>query len=197
VLHEFAHQLDFENHATDGVPGLATREQQLAWSEVMRSEFASLRAADESGIPTLLNTYGATDPASFSPYRSKLSLSSRVLSAIVTQNYTQNCKTIFNKTRGIFRRAIAARMNYKALALRQQMRSAYLVVGQSSARRPPAWQRRARSDAPYHCLSTITKFSGATPYAGMKGASLALIRKLLLRLRYDPEIRFWRFQPCG
>ena len=59
VLHEFAHQLDFENDAADGVPGLATREQQLVWSEVMKSEFASLRAADESGIPTLLDTYGA------------------------------------------------------------------------------------------------------------------------------------------
>ena len=65
VLHEFAHQLDFENQAADGVPGLATREQQLAWSEVMRSEFASLRAADETGIPTLLDTYGATNPAEF------------------------------------------------------------------------------------------------------------------------------------
>jgi len=65
VLHEFAHQLDFENHAADGVPGLATREQQLAWAAVMRSEFASLRAADESGIPTLLDTYGATNPAEF------------------------------------------------------------------------------------------------------------------------------------
>jgi MtfA peptidase len=65
VLHEFAHQLDFENGAADGVPGLATREQQLAWSEVMRIEFASLRAADESGIPTLLDTYGATDPVEF------------------------------------------------------------------------------------------------------------------------------------
>ena len=31
----------------------------------MRSEFASLRAADESGVPTLLDTYGATDPAEF------------------------------------------------------------------------------------------------------------------------------------
>jgi MtfA peptidase len=31
----------------------------------MRSEFASLRAADESGVATLLNTYGATDPAEF------------------------------------------------------------------------------------------------------------------------------------
>jgi hypothetical protein len=65
VLHEFAHQLDFENQAADGVPDLATREQQLAWSEVMRTEFASLRAADETGIPTLLDTYGATDPAEF------------------------------------------------------------------------------------------------------------------------------------
>jgi MtfA peptidase len=65
VLHEFAHQLDYENHAADGVPELATREQQLAWSEVMRTEFASLRAADESGIPTLLDTYGATDPVEF------------------------------------------------------------------------------------------------------------------------------------
>ena len=65
VLHEFAHQLDYENHAADGVPELATREQQLAWSEVMRTDFASLRAADESGIPTLLDTYGATDPVEF------------------------------------------------------------------------------------------------------------------------------------
>jgi MtfA peptidase len=65
VLHEFAHQLDYENHAADGVPALATSEEQLAWGEVMRWEFASLRAADESGIPTLLDTYGATDPVEF------------------------------------------------------------------------------------------------------------------------------------
>jgi Mlc titration factor MtfA (ptsG expression regulator) len=31
----------------------------------MRTEFASLRAADESGTPTLLDTYGATDPVEF------------------------------------------------------------------------------------------------------------------------------------
>ena len=65
VLHEFAHQLDFENDAADGAPALATRDQQLSWQEVMRSEFASLRAADETGIPTLLDTYGATNPAEF------------------------------------------------------------------------------------------------------------------------------------
>ena len=65
VLHEFAHQLDFENGATDGAPALASRGQQLSWREVMRTEFASLRAADETGIPTLLDTYGATNPAEF------------------------------------------------------------------------------------------------------------------------------------
>src|SRR5256714_9209618 len=65
VLHEFAHQLDYENGAEDGTPALTTREQQLAWREVMRMEFASLRAADETGIPTLLDTYGATNAAEF------------------------------------------------------------------------------------------------------------------------------------
>ena len=65
VLHEFAHQLDYENSADDGTPALATREQQWSWHEVMRTEFASLRAADETGIPTLLDTYGATNPAEF------------------------------------------------------------------------------------------------------------------------------------
>lgn len=65
VLHEFAHQLDFENHASDGAPVLATREEQSSWQQVMQSEFRLLRAADETGIPTLLDTYGATNPAEF------------------------------------------------------------------------------------------------------------------------------------
>jgi len=65
VLHEFAHQLDYENLAADGAPMLATREQEMSWREVMRTEFASLRAADDTGIPTLLDTYGATNPAEF------------------------------------------------------------------------------------------------------------------------------------
>src|SRR5205085_1625045 len=65
VLHEFAHQLDFEDLAADGVPALASRGDALSWAEVMRTEFALLRAADETGIPTLLDTYGATNPAEF------------------------------------------------------------------------------------------------------------------------------------
>jgi MtfA peptidase len=65
VFHEFAHQLDYENYAADGVPALTTRDQQTSWGAVMRVEFASLRAADATGIPTLLDNYGATSPAEF------------------------------------------------------------------------------------------------------------------------------------
>ncbi|PYL86914.1 MAG: hypothetical protein DMF17_04735 [Verrucomicrobia bacterium] len=50
VLHEFAHQLDFED---------------LAWSRVMSKGFEALRAADEAGMATVLDTYGAKDPAEF------------------------------------------------------------------------------------------------------------------------------------
>jgi Mlc titration factor MtfA (ptsG expression regulator) len=65
VLHEFAHQLDFEDSTADGVPLLKSRDEKSSWAEVMKVEFAALRAADETGIPTLLNTYGASNPAEF------------------------------------------------------------------------------------------------------------------------------------
>jgi hypothetical protein len=65
VFHEFAHQLDYEDYITDGVPLLRSREQEQSWSSVMRVEFASLQAASDTGIPTLLDHYGATNPAEF------------------------------------------------------------------------------------------------------------------------------------
>src|SRR5207244_11595138 len=65
VLHEFAHQLDFEDYGSDGAPALATRAEYVAWARVMSSEFKALRAADEAGTPTLLDSYGATNPAEF------------------------------------------------------------------------------------------------------------------------------------
>ena len=65
VLHEFAHQLDFEDYGSDGAPALATRAEYLAWARVMSSEFEALRAAVEAGRPTVLDTYGATNPVEF------------------------------------------------------------------------------------------------------------------------------------
>lgn len=65
VLHEFAHQLDFENRGADGTPALATRAEYLTWARVMSGEFEALRHASRLGVPTLLDTYGATNPAEF------------------------------------------------------------------------------------------------------------------------------------
>ena len=65
VLHEFAHQLDYEDRRTDGTPALGTREEYLAWGRVMSHEFEALRTADDADIPTLLDKYGASNPAEF------------------------------------------------------------------------------------------------------------------------------------
>src|SRR5438132_2459453 len=94
VLHEFAHQLDYENHAADGVPELATHEQQLAWSEVMRNEFASLALPMRAGYRRCSIRTEPLIPSSFSLYRSRRSLSSHVRCALGIQDYTQNYKSI-------------------------------------------------------------------------------------------------------
>ncbi|MGI8508843.1 MAG: zinc-dependent peptidase [Gemmatimonadaceae bacterium] len=65
VLHEFAHQLDFEDGNTDGTPALDTRSEYLSWGRLMSTEFDTLRRADDVGKPTLLDKYGATNPAEF------------------------------------------------------------------------------------------------------------------------------------
>lgn len=65
VLHEFAHQLDFENSSTDGTPVLGSRQQYMSWARVLGAEYDELRRIDASGGSSFLDTYGATNPAEF------------------------------------------------------------------------------------------------------------------------------------
>ena len=65
VIHEFAHQLDQEKGYANGAPHLGGRERLRRWSDTMAREFAQLQWQAESGIPALLNAYGATEPAEF------------------------------------------------------------------------------------------------------------------------------------
>ena len=65
VLHEFAHQLDFENYTSDGAPALASRAEYASWAKVMMQEYQALQAAEAAGTSTVLDTYGASDPAEF------------------------------------------------------------------------------------------------------------------------------------
>ncbi|WP_165227140.1 zinc-dependent peptidase [Aquisphaera insulae] len=65
VLHEFAHLLDMEDGAVDGTPVLETRKQYARWSAVMEPAFERLRRDRALGRYSVLDPYGATDPAEF------------------------------------------------------------------------------------------------------------------------------------
>ncbi len=64
VIHEFAHQLDQEDGRVNGAPLLGRRDLQR-WSEVFSHEFRKLQQQAEQQQPTLLDHYGATEPAEF------------------------------------------------------------------------------------------------------------------------------------
>jgi len=65
VLHEFAHKLDMKTGAADGTRPLRDREQHAAWVATMTTEFNALRDAASRGRATVLDHYGATNPAEF------------------------------------------------------------------------------------------------------------------------------------
>jgi len=64
VFHEFAHPIDMHNGAADGVPVLP-RALRRRWQEVMAVEYKRLCRAADRGRETLIDPYGATDPAEF------------------------------------------------------------------------------------------------------------------------------------
>ena len=65
VFHEFAHQLDLEEGRADGVPPLPTRSRYLAWAQVLGREYESFVNDLEYHRRTLLDGYGAENPAEF------------------------------------------------------------------------------------------------------------------------------------
>lgn len=65
VLHEFAHQLDSEAGRTNGAPFMKSRGRYQRWAEVLSHEFALLQQAAESQEGSVLDYYGATNPAEF------------------------------------------------------------------------------------------------------------------------------------
>ncbi len=65
VLHEFAHQLDQESGASDGAPLLPRRSMYVAWARVLGHDFEQLVRDAEHRHRTLIDAYGATNPAEF------------------------------------------------------------------------------------------------------------------------------------
>jgi Mlc titration factor MtfA (ptsG expression regulator) len=71
VLHEFAHQLDQEDGRADGAPVLTTNffrgraGKYSAWARVFGAEFERLQREVSHGGTTLMDAYGAKNPAEF------------------------------------------------------------------------------------------------------------------------------------
>lgn len=63
VLHEFAHQLDYEDGVSNGAPLLDSGHEE--WGSVLSGEFENLWGDIERNQCTLIDTYGATNPAEF------------------------------------------------------------------------------------------------------------------------------------
>ncbi|MDY7012864.1 MAG: M90 family metallopeptidase [Cyanobacteriota bacterium] len=65
ILHEFAHQLDQENGAANGVPLLEKRSDYRRWAQVFDRTYRNFCDRARQGKKTPLNEYGATHPAEF------------------------------------------------------------------------------------------------------------------------------------
>lgn len=65
VLHEFAHKIDDMDGAVDGAPGLTTADDARRWARAMRDGFEEHVQRVERGLPTVIDPYGATNPAEF------------------------------------------------------------------------------------------------------------------------------------
>lgn len=65
VLHEFAHQLDSEAGNNNGAPMLPSQKRYRHWSTVLSAEFAALQQAVLDQADSVMDGYGATNPAEF------------------------------------------------------------------------------------------------------------------------------------
>jgi MtfA peptidase len=65
VIHEFAHQLDQQSGHANGAPFLGRRDRYAAWSATLGAAFAGLQQQLARGEATLIDPYGASDPAEF------------------------------------------------------------------------------------------------------------------------------------
>lgn len=65
VLHEFAHQLDAEGGAVDGVPELESSARYVGWAQTFGEEFQELTQRLHDGLRSDIDPYRATSPPEF------------------------------------------------------------------------------------------------------------------------------------
>lgn len=65
ILHEFAHQLDQAFGNATGMPRLRNLQESLAWGEIFTQEYYNHCQAVKNHQPTVIDVYGAVNPAEF------------------------------------------------------------------------------------------------------------------------------------
>jgi Mlc titration factor MtfA (ptsG expression regulator) len=65
VFHEFAHQLDEEDGSANGAPVLPRLSMYRVWARILGADYAELVRDAEEGRVSVLDQYGATNPAEF------------------------------------------------------------------------------------------------------------------------------------
>jgi len=65
VFHEFAHQLDSSAGKRDSTPVLHSPSSFITWARILQKDYQKLQWEVTSNRDTLLDTYGATNPAEF------------------------------------------------------------------------------------------------------------------------------------
>jgi MtfA peptidase len=65
VLHEFAHALDQEDGDAGGTPVLDSPSLVKSWARILSAHYERLRHDVDAGRATVLDEYGATNPAEF------------------------------------------------------------------------------------------------------------------------------------
>jgi Mlc titration factor MtfA (ptsG expression regulator) len=65
VIHEFTHQLDQEDGVADGAPILGEKSSYAVWAHIMSEEYERLRSSSLHHKKSVLDDYGATNPAEF------------------------------------------------------------------------------------------------------------------------------------
>lgn len=65
VIHEFAHKLDMLNGDANGFPPLHPNMDRRAWTDAFSAAFEDFTDRVERGYDTVIDEYGAQDPAEF------------------------------------------------------------------------------------------------------------------------------------
>ena len=65
IYHEFAHVIDMQNGAADGIPPMESRALHDKWLRVFFAEFDAFVEDDRRGRSTFIDPYGASHPSEF------------------------------------------------------------------------------------------------------------------------------------